>query len=218
MAAAAATQKDIVRALLDRHGTAYAERAGIRLKDTPSPLYRLLVLALLLSAPISSDIAVRTAKELSRSGYRTPKAMAAASWQDRVDALGRGHYRRYDERTSTMLGDGAERLIEDYGGDLRRLHDRADDRSEVEELLQGFPGIGPSGAAIFCREVQAVWTDLWPYVDDKALEGAKTLGLPDDPRRLARLVDRSDLPRLLAGCIDAATSRDVAGDVQAAVG
>jgi hypothetical protein len=117
-----------------------------------------------------------------------------------------------------MLGDGAERLIDDYGGDLRRLHDRADDASEVEEMLQGFPGIGPSGAAIFCREVQSVWTDLWPYVDDNALRGARMLGLPADPRRLARLVDRSDLPRLLAGCIDAATSRGVADDVRAAVG
>jgi hypothetical protein len=213
-----ATQKHLARTLLARHGTAYAERAGIRLKDTPSPLYRLLTLSLLSSAPIGSDIAVRTARELSRSGYRTPKAMAAASWQDRVDALGRGHYRRYDERTSTMLGDGARRLMEDYGGDLRRLHDRADDASEVEEMLQRFPGIGPSGAAIFCREVQSVWTDLWPYVDDKALRGARKLGLPDDPRRLARLVDRSDLPRLLAGCIDAATSRGVADDVRAAVG
>ncbi len=28
--------------------------------------------------------------------------MSEASWQDRVDALGRGHYRRYDERTATM--------------------------------------------------------------------------------------------------------------------
>jgi hypothetical protein len=30
----------------------------------------------------------------------------------------------------------------------------------VERLLQGFPGIGPTGTAIFCREVQGVWTDL----------------------------------------------------------
>ena len=212
------TQKDIAKALVARAGTTYAERAGIRLKDKPSPLYRLLVLSLLLSAPIGADIAVRTAKELARSGYRTPRAMADATWQERVDALGRGHYRRYDERTSTMLGAGAERLRDEYNGDLRRLHDRAADRSEVEELLQEFPGIGPSGTAIFCREVQTVWPDVWPYVDDKALKGAKALGLPDDPDRLANLVDRPDLPRLLAGCIDAATSREVADDVRAAVG
>jgi hypothetical protein len=212
------TQRAVARTLIDRHGTSYAERAGIRLKDTPSPMYRLLVLSLLLSARISADIAVAAAKELSKAGYRTPKAMAAASWQDRVDALGRGHYRRYDERTSTMLGDGAEQLIEEYGGDLRRLHEAAEGRNDVEELLQQFPGIGPAGAAIFCREAQAVWTDLWPYVDGKAQQGAKAVGLPKSPGRLARLVDRSDLPRLLAGCIDVASNRKAADAVRAAAG
>lgn len=199
-----ATQKEIARDLLEEHGTSYAQRAGIRLKDTPSPLYRLLVLSLLLSARISADIAVRAAKELSKAGYRTPKAMAAASWQDRVDALGRGHYRRYDERTATMLGDGAGLLIDEYGGDLRRLHDQSSDRDDVLARLRRFPGIGPTGAAIFCREVQAVWADLWPYVDLKSQKGATALGLPDSPRRLARLVAPEDLPRLLAACIDAA--------------
>jgi hypothetical protein len=212
------TQRAVARTLIARHGTSYAERAGIRLKDTPSPMYRLLVLSLLLSARISADIAVAAAKELSKAGYRTPKAMAAASWQDRVDALGRGHYRRYDERTSTMLGDGAEQLIEEYGGDLRRLHEAAEGRNDVEELLQQFPGIGPAGAAIFCREAQAVWTDLWPYVDGKAQQGANAVGLPKSPGRLARLVDRSDLPRLLAGCIDIASNRKAADAVRAAAG
>jgi hypothetical protein len=211
-----ATQKELAQALLDRYGTSYAQRAGIRLKDTPSPLYRLLVLSLLLSARISADIAVQAAKELSKAGYRTPKAMAAASWQDRVDALGRGHYRRYDERTATMLGDGAELLTDEFGGDLRRLRDRADGRNDVESLLQRFPGIGPSGAAIFCREVQSVWPELWPYVDAKAQQGAKALGLPESPRRLARLVERPELPRLLAGCIDVATNRGAAAEVRAA--
>jgi hypothetical protein len=109
------THAELVRALADRYGQTYADRAGIRLANKPSPLYRLLVLSLLLSARISGDIAVSAARELSRAGYRTPKAMAAATWQDRVDALGRGRYRRYDERTATMLGDGAEQLIDEYG-------------------------------------------------------------------------------------------------------
>jgi hypothetical protein len=52
--------------------------------------------------------------ELFAAGYRTPAAMTAASWQDRVDALGRGHYKRYDERTATMLGDAAAKLAGRY--------------------------------------------------------------------------------------------------------
>jgi hypothetical protein len=95
----------IVDGLLDRCGRTYAADAGIRLADTPGSLYQLHVLATLLSARISAAIAVAAARELFGAGCRSPAAMARASWQDRVDALGRGHYRRYDERTATMLGD-----------------------------------------------------------------------------------------------------------------
>lgn len=41
-----------------------------------------------------------------------PKHMADASWQQRVDALSEGRWRRYDERTATQLGEGAEQLID----------------------------------------------------------------------------------------------------------
>jgi len=54
--------------------------------------------------------------------------MRQASWQDRGDALGRGHYRRYDERTATMLGDAADLCLERWHGDLRRLHAEAGDK------------------------------------------------------------------------------------------
>jgi len=50
----------IVRELLARHGRLYAEDAGIRLADRPGPLYQLLVLATLLSAPIPAETAVAT--------------------------------------------------------------------------------------------------------------------------------------------------------------
>lgn len=197
-------ETDRVAAVLERHGTTYAEQAGIALADKPSPLYRLLVLSLLLSARISADIAVAAAREFSRAGYRTAERMAGATWQQRVDALGRGHYRRYDERTSTMLGDGAQLLLDDYAGDLRRLHRDAGSASDLEKLLQRHPGIGPTGAAIFCREVQGVWSDVAPYADRRVVDGAKKLGLPASAERLAGLVSPSDLPRLTAACVRAA--------------
>ena len=82
------------RALLERCGRTYAAEAGIRLRDAPAPLYQLLVLAHLLSARISADIAVAAARALFDAGMRTPRRMAEASWQQRVDALGVGGYRR----------------------------------------------------------------------------------------------------------------------------
>ena len=108
------TTDQTVRTLVERHGRTYAEEAGIRLTNSPSALYRLLVLSVLLSALISAGVALAAARELFKAGYRTPRAMRDATWQQRVDALGRGHYRRYDERTSTMLGQGAELVLDPF--------------------------------------------------------------------------------------------------------
>ena len=72
----------------------------------PSPLYRLLVLSLLSSTRNSAAIAVAASRELSGDGLGTVAAMEGAFWQRIVDALGRAHYRRYDESTATALGDG----------------------------------------------------------------------------------------------------------------
>jgi len=207
------TKREIARALVERHGTTFAEQAGIRLKDTSGPLYQLLVLSVLLSARISADVAVAAASELFKAGFRTPKAMLEATWQQRVDALGRGHYRRYDERTATMLGDGAQLVLDRWKGDLRRLHDEADSPAAVAKLLQEVPGIGPTGASIFCREVQGVWRDLAPYLDELVIKGAQRVGLPTTASRLASYVDMDELPRLAAACVRAARSKKVAEDV-----
>ncbi|MGA8114770.1 MAG: hypothetical protein WCA46_13985 [Actinocatenispora sp.] len=213
----AATRRAVLGALLDRHGRTYADEAGIRLTDKPSPLYRLLVLATLLSARITADIAVAAARELSTAGYRTPRAMRDATWQQRVDALGRGHYRRYDERTATMLGDGAQLLLDEWRGDLRRLRDDADgDVRTLRELLIRFPGIGPTGAAIFLREVQATWPEVAPFCDERMAKGASALGLPSSATGLAGLVGPDELPRLAAALVRVALHGDAAQEVRAA--
>ncbi|RPF37950.1 endonuclease [Streptomyces sp. TLI_185] len=206
-------QKDVVRELVRAHGQTFAEEAGITLKDTPQPLYRLLVLALLLSARIRGSIAVDTARELYRAGLRDPRRMAEADWQQRVDALGRGGYRRYDERTATQLGDGAELLTERWGGDLRRMRKEADgDVGELRRLLQEVPGLGPAGADIFLREAQRVWPEAAPYLDRKALDGAERLGLPKDPDRLVKLAGNTQPAVLAAALVRAALDKEVAED------
>jgi hypothetical protein len=130
----------VIKELVASHGRTYAEEAGIRLKNTPQPLYRTLVLACLLSARIRASIAVAAARALYEAGLRDPRRMAEATWQQRVDALGRGGYRRYDERTSTQLGKGAELVRERWGGDLRRMRDEADgDISRLRTLLHEVP-------------------------------------------------------------------------------
>ena len=203
----------VVRELVGAHGRTYAEEAGIGLKDTPQPLYRLLVLSHLLSARIRGSIALATARALHEAGLRDPRRMARAPWQERVDALGRGGYRRYDERTATQLGDAAELLSERWGGDLRRLRREADGKAaELRRLLQEFPGIGPAGADIFLREVQGLWPEAAPYLDAKALQGAERLDLPKDPQRLTELAGDTDPAVLAAALVRAAVDKEVAQD------
>lgn len=214
-----ATQRDIVRTLLDRYGRTYAQQAGITVKDTPQPLYQLLVLAHLLSARIKADIAVAAAKELTAAGLRDPRRMADADWQRRVDALGRGGYRRYDERTATQLGEAARLVSEEYGGDLRRMREREEgDVAGLKRELRRFPGIGPSGADIFLREAQEVWPETAPYLDAKALQGARAVGLPDDPDALARLAPGTAPAHLAAALVRVALDKDAAREVRESVG
>ena len=156
--------ESIVRELLGRHGRLYAEDAGIRLADRPGPLYQLLVLATLLSAPIPADTAVAAARELLAAGYRTPKAMSEAGWQDRVDALGRGHYRRYDERTATMLGDGPTCCPANGTATCAGCVTSPATHAPSRRGSLSFPGWDPSARASSCvrsRTPGRPWCPMW---------------------------------------------------------
>lgn len=203
-------RRDIAQALLRSHGSTYAREAGIRLRDTPQPLYQLMLLAILLSAPIRAGTAVNTARALDEAGLRNPRRMTEATWQQRVDALGRGGYRRYDESTATRLGDGAELLIRRWHGDPRRMRAEADgDIAVLRRLLQDLPGIGPVGADIFLREAQAVWPEVAPYFDTKALRGAEQLGLGTDTAALTRLAGDAGPAALAAALVRASLDDDI---------
>ncbi|MFE1958614.1 endonuclease [Streptomyces sp. NPDC059479] len=202
------SDRETVRKLLATHGRTYADQAGIQLRNTPQPLYQLLVLACLLSARIRSDTAVAASRALSEAGFRDARRMADATWQQRVDALGLGGYRRYDERTSTQLGVGAELLLDKYHGDLRRLREAAGgDMGTLRSLLREVPGLGPVGVDIFLREVQGIWPEVAPYLDKKTLQGARKRGLPDEPKALARLADHTDPAVFAAAMVRAALER-----------
>ncbi|MGP4018494.1 endonuclease [Saccharopolyspora sp. 5N708] len=204
--------QNIVRCLLDEAGTTYAEQSGISMANKPAPLYRLLVLAVLMSTRIKAELAVSAARELAEFG--TPQKMCDATWQQRVEALDRGRYTRYDESTSTALGKGAQLLLDTYHGDLRRLRAKVDGDVELlREKLTELPRLGPVGADIFCREVQLVWPELRPFFDRKALAGAEKLGLPTDPDRLAELVEGPDLARLAAALVRTTLDRGLAAEI-----
>lgn len=204
-------RQDRLDAVLARHGTSFAEEVGVDLRDPrPADLWSWYLACLLMSARISTDLAVRATRAYLDQIGRSVRATAEATWKQRVDVLNANGYARYDERTSAMLGDTADAIEERYGGDLRRLREEADgDPDRVHRLLQQFKGVGRVGADIYCREVQVAWDELYPFVDPVAADVAASLGLGRTPKAVAGLVARTDLPRLLAALVRAKRAKDL---------
>lgn len=203
----------IVRGILAAYPKTYAQEVGIRSLEGPTGLFRLLVLSLLMSARIRADIAANAAHDLFENGWTTAKRMADAGWHARTRVLNRAGYARYDERTSRMLGETSELLLQRYSGDLRKLRDAAEhDPAKERRLLKECKGIGDVGVDIFFREAQAAWPELWPFADERALREARRLGLADDMEALARSVPKSEFAHLVEALVrcdlDGVTSAD----------
>lgn len=61
--------------------------------------------------------------------------------------------------------------------------------------------MGPTGSAVFLREVQAGWPWVRPCLDARAVDGAARVGLSADPAELARLLPTEELARFAAGLV-----------------
>lgn len=194
---------DCIDALLAAHGTPFAAELGAPIaRNTPSPLFRLLCLALLTSAPVQADIAMRAAKAMADAGWTTPDKLAASTWQERVNVFNGAGYARVDEKTATQIVDFNDHLRSAYDGDLRRLRaEAAGDTDTALRALKRFKGIGDTGAAIFLREIQAVWNEFYPFADRASLATSDKLGLPAAAAPLARLTGQADFPRLVAALV-----------------
>lgn len=198
------TRQDLADLVLDRYGQTFASELRIHVElNTPTALFQLLCFAMLSSARIAHDVAAEATRTLRRRGWTTPRSMAGASRDDRVAALNEAGYARYQERTATMLGDAARRLLEEHRGSLRQLRGQAGrDADQERRSLKRLKGIGDVGVDIFFREVQVAWEEVYPFVDGKAAEAARRLGLPGDAQSLQALAgNRRDLARLAAGLV-----------------
>lgn len=167
-----------MEALLERHGRTFAQELRIDVaKGTPSPLFRLLVMSILLSARIGHNLATDAARALSEQGWTTARKLGEATWEQRVRVLNHAGYARYDESTSRMLGDTCVLLLDRYGGDLRRLRDETErDPKRERALLKELKGLGDVGVDVFFREAQVAWEELRPFADRRSHEAAQRLG------------------------------------------
>jgi hypothetical protein len=94
----------------------------------------------------------------AKAGLLSPKKLAEAEWQQLVDLLGAGAYKRYDESTARELIQLGNDAMQNYHGRLSRITDGDDGKSaakaEIKSRVQEFKGIGPTAADIFVRELQ----------------------------------------------------------------
>ena len=135
-----ADPKTLAASVLAQHGTTYSAEAGITLRDKPAPLFQLLVLSALFTAPILPSAVVASADQLFAAGWRTPQRLLASTLQQRVNALDRGGYRQRDQSSARFLGETAAWLQDQYGGDLRRVRRLArGDLPQMRRLLLGSP-------------------------------------------------------------------------------
>jgi 3-methyladenine DNA glycosylase/8-oxoguanine DNA glycosylase len=66
--------------------------------------------------------------------------------------LGEAHYVRYDETTAARLLALANKLHNDYAGNVSSIVAASTDRRDFESRLAAFEGIGPKTIEIFMRE------------------------------------------------------------------
>ena len=177
----------------------FADELKIRVeRNTPSEWFKLLVYVLLSSRRIGKKLSLRAAREVFKEGWITPQRMVKTTWKLRVAVLDRAHYVRYDYSTATYLGDTADLLVERYKGDLRKLRAAAERKPDRERrLLKEFKGIGDVGCDIFFREAQAVWDELFPFADKRALRAAEQLRLGKTAHDLSSLVAHDEFVRLV---------------------
>ena len=188
-------RKRMVAALLAKHGRTYCDELGINIaRNTPSVLFRWLCATILFSARIQRQCRHRRRDGAyqSRDGRRHAK-WRLARWDERTHVLNAAGYARYDESTSTKLGEAARFFSIDmmaicavYAKKPAAMHRKSigSFRSSKE--------LAPSVRISFCREIQAAWQELYPFADAIALDTARRLKLGDTARDLSLLVGRDD--------------------------
>ncbi len=168
--------------LLARHGRLFSEQLGIDLDNLDAgELFKWFIASLLFGARIRESAGVRTYRAFAARHLLTPQAIAAADpWDDLLQIMAEGGYARYDGITSKKTQEAARKLLAEYGGDLNRLHEAAEDPDDLRARLMEFWGVGEVTAGIFLRELRGLWAKAAPPLGDLARLAADHLAI-DEP-------------------------------------
>lgn len=171
------TNSKKIRALLKEFPRTYSEELGIDLKSKcPKELFKWFLASILFGTRISETIAKNTYKTFEKYNLLKPEGIIEAGWSFLVNPIMReGGYVRYDEKTSTQLLRNCKTLLEEYDGNLNKLHEKAKNSKDLEEKLKEFYGVGPVTTDIFLRELRCVWRKADPKLSKFVGLAAKNL-------------------------------------------
>ncbi len=169
----------VIRALVSRVPGRFSSELGLNLHARrEKDLFLWFLAALLYGARISGSIVMKTHREFVRRGITSPEAIVKTRWDGLVSVLDEGGYARYDFKTATKLLDVMTHLLDQYDGDLQRLHDVSSDASDLEGRLKGLDkGIGEVTVQIFLRELRGIWPKAQPTLSPLAVLAARDLAL-----------------------------------------
>lgn len=135
-------------------GQISASDLGLNMKKAgEATLFKWFLASYLFGKPIQQSVARRTYEKFMEHGLTTPRKIVNKTWQQIVDVLTEGHYRRLDESTARNLLAVSRYLLDNYDGKISNLIASASDRRELAGKLEELKGVGPKTAEIFCREI-----------------------------------------------------------------
>jgi hypothetical protein len=168
----------------------FSEELGIDLaRGDEDQLFRWFLASLLYGGHIGETIARRTYQAFCRHQLTTARGILAAGWEFLVNPVMReGGYVRYDFSKSDQILRDCQKLVDEYGGSLGRMHEMARDASDLETRLLDFYGVGPVTANIFLRELRPFWPKADPSPLPVVTAAARHLGLDLSQMRRKTLI------------------------------
>ncbi|HUZ19531.1 MAG TPA: hypothetical protein VMU75_03040 [Acidimicrobiales bacterium] len=169
--------QDLADAVVRRFGGRYSSELGIDVDAGDPEVERWFVASTLFGTRISARVAARTFGQLAAAGINRIVDAGSLDWNVLVALLDAGGYARYDFRTATRLQTLAREVADRYGGDVGEIGRRFLGPAALVAALDDLPGWGPVTIGLYLRELRGVWPGAGLPLDQRAIEGARHLGL-----------------------------------------
>ncbi|KAI9713103.1 MAG: hypothetical protein M1820_001088 [Bogoriella megaspora] len=153
-----------------------------------------LVSAVILSRPISHRLGLRSIRTIFNAPYEftSPKAIRDAGAEKRHQALwdAKTQHKQKTVEELELLAEAFDTDGQDQVG-LDHIREEAsqDIEKEREILKSRVKGLGATGLDIFCRRIQWLWPEAYPFVDKRTAASLEKLGLPSEGERLRNALE-----------------------------